>query len=153
MNAASPADSPVFDLPPEFAAALDARGEVWVRHLGSGETFRLAPESEELEIASNDDLPRGQPLREEVTEALAEADAGLGRPWAEVKGELREELPFLAPAAVGGTTDEPFDGYRSGETLEESVLASIADAEAGHIFSLEEARQEMERRHPELRGR
>lgn len=105
MDAASPpADSPVFDLPPEFAAALDAPGGLRVRDPRTGAKFQL--------------------------------------------------VPSPAPGLNDGEPDaEPFDGYRSGETLEESVLAGIADADAGRTLSLEEARQEMERRHPELRGR
>ena len=53
----------------------------------------------------------------------------------------------------GEHRDGPADGYRSGKTLEESVRAGLADAEAGRTMSLDEVRQEMERRHPELRDR
>ena len=45
------------------------------------------------------------------------------------------------------------DGYRSPKSLAESVRAGLADAAAGRSRTLEEARAEMERRHPELRGR
>ncbi|QDT15195.1 hypothetical protein [Alienimonas californiensis] len=100
MNAASPA---VFDLPPEIAAALDARREVLVRHPGTGAQLRLVPEP---------------------------------------KGASDEE-----------TNDEPFDGYRSGKTLEESVRAGLAQADAGLGMTTEEVRAEMARRHPELRNR
>ena len=53
----------------------------------------------------------------------------------------------------GDHGDGPVDGYRSGKTLEESVRAGLAQADAGLGMTTEEVRAEMARRHPELRGR
>ena len=104
----------VFDLPPEFAAALDSPAGLRLRDPRTGGTFRLIPSP---------------------------------------TTERNEASPDHAGPNGAGAADEPIDGYRSGKTLEESVLAGIADADAGRTMSLDEFQQEMERRHPELRGR
>ena len=101
LAVAPPAAAPVLDLPPAFAAALATGGTVRVRDPRTGARFRLVPDAAEGPAPPESHYDSGRTLAEEVDEAIAEADAGLGRPWAEVRAELLAELPFLAePAAA-----------------------------------------------------
>ena len=95
-------------LPPALAAALDADGEILVRHPTTGAQLRLVPGPASGGDGAGAERPAGgdrffdseETLAEEVDAAIAEADAGLGRPWAEVRAELLTDLPFLNDAAA-----------------------------------------------------
>ena len=98
MNAAPPT------LPADLAALLDARGELSVVHPATGEPLRLVPtaplggaddDDRPLTSAERADLDGGQTDLEAIREGVAEADAGLCRPWEEMEAELRAEFPEL----------------------------------------------------------
>ena len=78
-------------LPPALAAALDADGEILVRHPTTGAQLRLVPGPASGRDGAGADRPAGsdrffdsgETLAEEVDAAIAEADAGLGVSWEE----------------------------------------------------------------------
>ncbi len=105
MDTAAPPAPAVLDLPPEFAAALNSPAGLRVRDPQTGTRFclvpsppeRLPPERlppERLPMdAQGDRLPRT--LEEEVDEAIAQMDAGLGMTTEEVRAEMARRHPEL----------------------------------------------------------
>ena len=98
MNAAPPT------LPADLADLLDARGELSVVHPATGRPVRLVPVAADDGTADDDrpltaeeraELSGGQTDLEVIREGIAEADAGLCRPWEEMEAELRAEFPEL----------------------------------------------------------
>ena len=99
----------VLPLPAELAAAVDALDAapvhpVRVRHPRTGEVFRLVPEAvaRPFTPAEKAEYDAGVSDREAILQGIAEADAGLCRPWEESRAALLAEFPFLSdPVAVG----------------------------------------------------
>ena len=84
MNAAAPppAESALPDLPTELAEALDARGEVFVRHPRTGFRLRLVPD------AGTELTAEQEEFRASIDRSIAQADAGELLTTAEARAEL-----------------------------------------------------------------
>ena len=91
MNAAAPppAEPALPDLPADLAEALDARGEVFVRHPRTGFRLRLVPD------AGTELTAEQEELRASIDRAIAQADAGLGMTTEEVRAEMARRHPEL----------------------------------------------------------
>ena len=88
MNAAPPAaDTPVLDLPPAFAKALAADGTLRVRDPNTGARFRLVADAPDRSARPEPHFDSGRTLAEEVDEAIAQLDAGLGMTTEQFRAE------------------------------------------------------------------
>lgn len=116
MTAAAPPPAPT--LPADLAARLDAEGELRFVHPTTGAPILLVP-ARFAPTAAGDRMPTPEEQAEldeyqtdleAIREGIAEADAGLCRPWEEMRAELLAEFPFLTdPTAktAGAKNEEP----------------------------------------------
>ena len=108
-------------LPADWAARLDAEGELRVVHPGSGTAVRLVPaaprgpgrdagetgdaeDDRPLTAAELDELSGGQTDMEAILEGIADADAGRFVSWEEMVAQMEAEFPELRGIG-GGETD------------------------------------------------
>ena len=97
METAAP-PPPCLDLPAEFAAALDAHGEVLVKHPGSGARLRLRPSPARSDAAPEGGFRGRRSLSEAVRAGITDADAGRTMSVAEARTRMAAKHSQFEPA-------------------------------------------------------